>query len=56
MEFVDKIARGEPPANPSRILKASIAADNVPPPPPAVAAPEAAPAVQQAAVPTPPQN
>lgn len=58
MEFVDKIARGEPPANPSRILKASIAADNVPPPPPppAIAAPEAAPAVQQAAAQTPPQN
>ena len=54
MEFVDKIARGEPPANPSRILKASIAADNVPPPPPAIAAPEAAPAVQQAAAQAPP--
>ncbi len=38
MEWVDAIARGEPPANPSRILKAYIAADNppgyVPPPPP----------------------
>ncbi|WP_121051569.1 peptidylprolyl isomerase [Sphingosinicella microcystinivorans] len=58
MEFVDKIARGEPPANPSRILKASIAADNVPPPPPAIAAPEPAPAEQQAAAqtPAPPQN
>ena len=32
--------RGEPPANPSRILRASIAADNIPPPPP-VAAPAA---------------
>jgi cyclophilin family peptidyl-prolyl cis-trans isomerase len=58
MEFVDKIARGEPPANPSRIVKASIAADNVPPPPPAIAAPEPAPAEQQAAAqtPAPPQN
>lgn len=45
MEYVDRIERGEPPANPSRILKASIGADNVPPPPPtpAVAA-EPAPA------------
>jgi cyclophilin family peptidyl-prolyl cis-trans isomerase len=32
MEWVDAIERGEPPANPSRILQASIAADNVPPP------------------------
>ena len=27
MEFVDKIKRGEPPSNPDRILKMSIAAD-----------------------------
>ena len=32
MEYVDAIERGEPPTNPSRILRASIAADNVPPP------------------------
>lgn len=32
MQWVDKIARGEPPAEPSRILQASIAADHVPPP------------------------
>lgn len=32
MQFVDAIERGEPPANPSRIVQASIAADNVPPP------------------------
>lgn len=32
MQWVDAIARGEPPENPSRILKASIGADNVPPP------------------------
>jgi len=31
MEYVDRIARGEPPLNPSRILQASIAADNKPP-------------------------
>ncbi|MFC3097706.1 peptidylprolyl isomerase [Alteraurantiacibacter palmitatis] len=30
MEYVDAIARGEPPANPTRILQASIAADNLP--------------------------
>lgn len=27
MEFVDKVAKGEPPANPDKIVKASIAAD-----------------------------
>jgi peptidylprolyl isomerase len=32
MEAVDAIARGEPPANPTKIVQASIAADNVPPP------------------------
>lgn len=32
MEHVDAIVRGEPPANPSRILQASIAADNRPAP------------------------
>lgn len=31
MEYVDTITRGEPPINPSRILRASIGADNVPP-------------------------
>ena len=39
MDFVDQAARGEPPADPTRILRAYIAADNppayVPPPPPA---------------------
>lgn len=34
MPYVDAIARGEPPSNPSRILRASIAADNIPPPAP----------------------
>ena len=32
MQWVDAIERGEPPANPSRILQASIGADNKPPP------------------------
>jgi cyclophilin family peptidyl-prolyl cis-trans isomerase len=36
MEHVDAIERGEPPANPTRIVRAYIAADN-PPPAPAVA-------------------
>ena len=31
MTFVDSIERGEPPANPSRIVRASIGSDNVPP-------------------------
>ena len=31
MQYVDAIQRGEPPANPSRILHAYIAADNPPP-------------------------
>ena len=34
MEYVDAIERGEPPANPTKILQASIASDNVPPPAP----------------------
>jgi peptidylprolyl isomerase len=42
MEFVDAIAKGEPPENPSRILKASIAADKAPPPAPASPIPPAA--------------
>ena len=42
MEFVDAIEKGEPPENPSRILKASIAVDKVPPPAPASPIPPAA--------------
>ncbi|MEO0439286.1 MAG: peptidylprolyl isomerase [Pseudomonadota bacterium] len=34
MQYVDTIQRGEPPASPSRILQASIAADGKAPPPP----------------------
>ena len=49
MEYVDAIHRGEPPANPSRILHAYIAADN--PPPYTPPAPDAvAPTVPDAAV------
>ncbi|HEY1605663.1 MAG TPA: peptidylprolyl isomerase [Allosphingosinicella sp.] len=32
MSYVDQIEKGEPPANPTRIVQASIAADNKPPP------------------------
>jgi len=39
MEFVDAIEKGEPPANPSRIVRASIAADSVPPPAPSTPIP-----------------
>lgn len=42
MEFVDRIERGEPPANPARILQASILADNLPQPAPTALAPPAA--------------
>ena len=45
MEYVDTIARGEPPANPSTILHAYIAADNpptyIPAPPPVAVVPPA---------------
>ncbi len=60
MQWVDPIERGEPPANPSRVLQASIAADNKPPPafqPPKPAADplaaEAAKLMQQAPPPAP---
>ena len=46
MNYVDAIERGEPPAAPSRILRASVAADNIPPPAPGevIPAPVRAPA------------
>ena len=53
MNFVDAIERGEPPANPSRILRASIGADNIAPPRPGEAIPTAARAAPPAAVPVP---
>ncbi len=34
MDYVDAIEKGEPPANPTKIVQASIAADNLPPPAP----------------------
>ncbi|HLL58359.1 MAG TPA: peptidylprolyl isomerase, partial [Allosphingosinicella sp.] len=56
MNYVDAIERGEPPANPSRILRASIGADNIPPPRPGEVIPSAARAAPPAAAPaaTPP--
>ncbi len=39
MEYVDAIEKGEPPANPSRIVRASIGSDNVPPPAPSTPIP-----------------
>jgi cyclophilin family peptidyl-prolyl cis-trans isomerase len=39
MQYVDAIERGEPPANPTRIIKASIDADKVPPPAPSTPIP-----------------
>jgi peptidylprolyl isomerase len=48
MDVVDAIQRGEPPANPTKIVQASIAADNVPPPAATpITAPAAAPSVEQ---------
>ena len=44
MEWVDKIQRGEPPANPTRIVHAYVQADNPPPYQPAV---QAAPALPE---------
>ena len=43
MEHVDAIAPGEPPAEPTRIVQASVGADNVPPPSAAAATPPSAP-------------
>ena len=42
MEFVDKIAPGEPPADPSKIIQASIASDHKAPPAPQSTIPSAA--------------
>lgn len=39
MQYVDAIQRGEPPANPTKIVQASLASDNKAPPPAAPAAP-----------------
>jgi len=47
MAAVDAIHRGEPPQDPTRILQASIAADNLPPPPAPAATVEAPVSVDQ---------
>jgi peptidylprolyl isomerase len=61
MQYVDAIERGEPPAAPSRIVKASLGSDNLPPPTPqevaAAMARQPDPVVQaQAPVPPPAQT
>jgi cyclophilin family peptidyl-prolyl cis-trans isomerase len=48
MQYVDAITRGEPPTDPTRIIKASIGADNVPPPPPGTQPPVRAPVASPA--------
>jgi peptidylprolyl isomerase len=53
MQFVDAIERGEPPVNPSRILRASIGADNIVPPRPGETIPTAVRAAPPAAAPAP---
>jgi cyclophilin family peptidyl-prolyl cis-trans isomerase len=50
MQYVDALERGEPPANPSKIVKASIGSDRVPPPAPAAIA--ATPVAPAASAPT----
>lgn len=48
MDVVDAIAKGEPPANPTKIVRASLGSDNVPPPAvPAAAPASAAPTTDQ---------
>ncbi len=42
MDYVDAIARGEPPEHPSKIIQASIGSDHVPPPAPSTPIPAAA--------------
>lgn len=52
MDYVDAVARGEPPTNPSKILHAYVAADNPPAyAPPVVGAPDLGPAVTLSATP-----
>jgi peptidylprolyl isomerase len=54
MNYVDAIERGEPPTNPSRILRASVGADNIPPPRPGEVIPSVAPAAPPATAPADP--
>jgi peptidylprolyl isomerase len=51
MKWVDAIEKGEPPENPTSIVKASISADKVPPPP--AMAQRAMPALADIPLPTP---
>ncbi len=53
MDHVDAIEKGEPPANPSKIVQASIAADHVPPPPAVAAGAASGPGVPVTTVPVP---
>ena len=56
MQYVDAIERGEPPANPTKILQASLASDNkpqvLPPPPPPPPSLAPAPSLAPSVVPT----
>lgn len=61
MDYVDAIARGEPPANPTKILMASLGSENKPqmmppppPPPPSLTAPAAPPVAAPAPAPVKP--
>jgi peptidylprolyl isomerase len=54
MEYVDLIEKGEPPENPSKIIRASIAADKVPPPAPSTPIPAASLTAPQPMAPPPP--
>jgi len=54
MAYVDAIERGEPPANPSKILRASIASDGIAPPVAGEVIPTAPPVPAAAPAPTPP--
>lgn len=51
MEFVDAIEKGEPPENPSKIIRASIGTDKVPPPAPSSPIPAAKAALPQEPLP-----
>lgn len=56
MQYVDQIERGEPPANPTRIVQMSVMADNRPMPNLTVAPPPAAPAAPAEAASPPPSS
>ena len=54
MQYVDALHQGEPPADPSRIVHASLGTDNYPPPPQGTPAPTPAPLAGLSAAPPPP--